>query len=163
MRAFDVDDYGWAHRQRAPVGRTALWVGLAVLVAVTLVGIALGPLYDQLRLEQPVPRPEPPTAMVTPVLAGTWQGTFAGNRGTMVLVGAASALTGQVLVHLGSHELVTRVGGSWDPVDGLVLAETEVVEPAVYQAQLGSSGLILEGTLTRPDQLPVPFALVRIE
>lgn len=163
VREFDVDDFGWVHRQRAPVGRTALWVGLAVIVMATAVGVALGPLADQFPDPEPEPAPEPPTAMVTPSLAGTWQGTFGGNRGTMVLNGPGSALTGHVVVHLGSHELLTTVAGRWDAVDELILVETEVPEPTVYRARLGTTGLILEGTLARDEQPPVPFALVRMD
>lgn len=163
VRDLGLDDYGWAHRQRAPVGRTALWVGLAVTLAATGVSVILGPLHDQLRIELPEPVPEPPPAIVAPALAGTWQGTFDGYRGTMVLHGTASALTGEVAVHLGSHELRTRVAGGLDPGGQLTLIETSVTEPAIYSATLGRTGLILEGSLTRHEQPPVPFALVRME
>jgi serine/threonine protein kinase len=175
-RAVGVDEWGWAKREHPPVGRPALWVGTTVLLAVTLVGLALGPLQPELvelapALEAASPRAAPapapqPEVLEPPDLEGTWRGSFGGNSGTLVLYPTDPPISwaGEVVLSLGSHELRTRVTGSWRVADQeLVLIESSAAEPTIYRARLFPSGLILEGSLQRPgDSLePLPFALVR--
>jgi hypothetical protein len=175
-RVVGVDEWGWSKREHPPVGRSALWVGMIVLLAVTLVGLALGPLQSKLQgfapaLEAaapgPAPAPPPPAPILAPPdLGGTWRGTFGGNPGTLVLhpTDPPTSWAGEVVLSLGSHELRTRVSGSWDmAAQELVLIESSAAAPTTYRARLFPGGLILEGSLLRPGEAvePLPFALVR--
>jgi hypothetical protein len=147
------------------------------LLAVTVVGVALGPMQSEFQELAPAleevaaPAPAPAPAPVKEVLAppdlgGTWKGTFGGNSGTLVLhpTDPPTSWAGEVVLSLGSHELRTRVSGSWNMnTQELVLIESSAVHPTTYHARLFPGGLILEGTLLRSGQElePLPFALVR--
>ena len=185
IRAVDADGMGWAHRERAPVGRTALWVGLSVMGVATALGLAMGPLRDATSLDRLLPPPDPaPEGAPRPAAlkpAGTWQGSFGDNRGTLVLTGPAGAVAGEMSLELGSHTLRTRVtgrvevwaedgdegqddGGGGDEAAGEVLVLIEAASeqrPAKLVLRPHTSGLILEGRLHRRTDAPIPVALVR--
>lgn len=134
-RHVDPDDWGWAHRKRAPVGRTAVWVGIATTALASSVGLASGPMRDWFQpmstttlsapevARDPIAGPivagvvgsadvqaiAPKPAMLAlqpSQLAGTWRGTVDGNPGTLVLTVAHGASDGHTL----DGELELRLG-----------------------------------------------------
>jgi serine/threonine-protein kinase len=162
-RAVDVEDWSWAKRDRPPVGRGALWVGVALTAAAASTFAALGPLRSQL-----VPDPAPieakaaPAPAPAPRLTGRWLGTLDGHPAELVLRGPGDALEGDLSLRLGSNQLQSKLRGRFD--DGeLALVETAPNNPATYRARLRPNGLVLEGQLVRDGQPAVPFALVLVE
>ncbi|MEZ4237253.1 MAG: serine/threonine-protein kinase [Myxococcota bacterium] len=172
-RTVGDDDWRWAHGQRAPVGRPAVWIGASVMGLATLVGLTLGPLSagdhayrpaEEVPVEAPVlPTAPPPGAPLAP--AGTWQGMFGeAHRATLVLTGPPGALRGDLVMRLGRHELHSKVRGEVRP-DGVLSLSDETGRPAgtTYEARPLAGGLVLEGEMVRGEEPPVPFALVRTE
>ncbi len=162
--SLEPQDWGWAHRSSG-AGRTAIWVGTAILAIVTVVGLVTGPLAGSAVPDVPAPAPAPVVA--DPALAGTWLGTLgASRRADLVLSGADDQLTGNLVVHLGQHEARSTVTGRWDRAKNeLVLEEHGATErTAVWTARPSASGLVLEGEVSRAGaNAPLPFAFVRLD
>ena len=167
-RKAGLDEWAWANAPRRPVGRTALWIGTTTLLFATVAGLMLGPLAEEELLSLSLAEraaPAKPLLVVpseAPALEGQWRGTFGGHSGVLSLHGTPSALSGEVALSLGAHELHTVVTGSFDATSReLVLVESQSSRPATYRARLFPNDLILEGALSRADEAPLPFALVR--
>jgi len=160
--ALEPQDWSWANRTSG-AGRTALWVGTAILAVVTAVGLAAGPFAGSA-----VPDATPPAPVAArPALAGSWFGTLGASRSAdLVLSGADDHLTGQLTVHLGHSEVRSTVAGRWDPTTNTLVLEEEGATPvaAVWKAKPSGSGLVLEGELSRVGaDAPLPFAFVRLD
>jgi serine/threonine-protein kinase len=159
-RTVDAHDWGWSS-SRSTTGRPALWVGTALLAVVTAVGSWIGPLAAS---EEP-PAPAP-VAVAAPTLGGTWVGTLGpSTRAELVLRGPSDRMAGDLVVHVGSNEVRSRLVGAWDPTaNELRLKDDNPAAPGVWTARPSASGLVLEGELVRAAPArALRFAFVRLE
>ncbi|HHO52066.1 MAG TPA: serine/threonine protein kinase [Deltaproteobacteria bacterium] len=165
-RSVGVDD--WRRSGRHPPGRMALWIGVGLVGSITALGLAAGPLLEDLQqradlrggsspLSEASAAPEPPGPVA---LSGRWRGNLEGShRMRLDLRGPDSALVGEIVLGLGNHERRSRVTGWWDAERReLVLEEPD---RSTYRASPGPVPGILVGELRRaPLELTLPFALV---
>lgn len=166
-RSVGAEDWHKRTSQRPP-GRLALWIGVGLIGSITALGLAAGPVLEDLgqrasaaaaaELEPSVVvAPEPPAQVA---LSGRWQGNLEGRRRMRLdLHGPDDALVGEIVLGLGQHERRSRVSGRWDPqLQELVLEEPD---QSTYRAHPGPVPGILVGELQRaPLEAVLPFALV---
>ncbi len=155
-RLADREAWGWAGRT-APVGRSAMWVGAALVVVASGVALTMGPLAERVLAEVAAPPPAEVPPLAPPAVEGEWVGVVGDSRVRLTLV-SGGALAGEVRVGEGEGriELAGGVEG-----DELVLVERAGERPGTWRARLGATGLVLEGTRGRPGEAPLPFAVVR--
>ncbi|MCB9687166.1 MAG: serine/threonine protein kinase [Alphaproteobacteria bacterium] len=159
-RWVDREEWSWSQRTAAPVGRSALWLGVTMVALASGLGLLAGPLTDLVapRLTEVAPPPEPSAAVVVDVV-GSWRGIVDGREAELLLE-AGDPLRGRVLVHLGAGEMRAAVVGEIDG-DRLALTETSGLRPGSWKATVSGSGLVVEGVLSREGEPELPFAFVR--
>ncbi len=163
-RKLDPEDWAWASQSSRPAGRTALWVGVALVFAITLAGLATGPALDDLQSRvAPAPVPAVPLAIEpqdAAPLYGEWRGNLAGDRPLrVVLRERGDGVAGEIAVTLGKNVMHASVSGTWDAASGeLVLREPGT---STWRARRGEAPGLLVGSMQRTvESPPLTFALV---